>query len=209
MASNKKRKSHTPTVQTAISPKRYIKEVARKLPIHEVWLDDSIYKVGMGFVIVSRIKKNGEVVFGTFLIDTYCLGVKDAFCNIVPREEYDEYIAGINEREDSNLLKKEANYIFNLIYGAQEYAEDLGFEPHKDFDVAQYILDSVESIEYEEIEFGKDGKPCYMAGPDDKVGRILGILNRSVGEDGYTFVAPPNDIDDDFSDDDFAEWEEE
>jgi hypothetical protein len=83
----------------------------------------------------------------------------------------------------------------NVIYGATAYAEDLGFRPDKDFAVTQYILaEDDESVELIEIEFGRDGKPCFVAGPRDNVPLVTGKLRAAVGEGNFTVVYPGSDF---------------
>jgi hypothetical protein len=202
MSKKKRKKPIAKTV--SFNTIKYIKEAARKLPIHQTLLDMSMDEVGMGYVIVSRQRSNGQIVFVNFLVDKYCLGVKDIFFDIMEEEDYTSMIEEMHERDDTNLVDAEPNHIYNLVYGAVEYAEDLGFQPHKDFDIAEYILDDVESITYEEIEFGKDGMPCFIAGPGDKTGRIISTLTKNVGEGNFVYF-----LEKDFEDLDEVDSEEE
>ena len=66
----------------------------------------------------------------------------------------------------------------NIIYGGVEYAEDLGFEPDKDFNITQYLLDDVASLEFIDVEFGKDGKPFLITGPYDNLESIMRKLAK-------------------------------
>ena len=98
----------------------------------------------------------------------------------------------------------------NIIYGAIAYAEDLGFKPEKDWALSQFILEEdTEDIELIEVEFGKDGKPCFINGPFDNINSVLAKLNKSVGEGNYEFIMIDGDDDfygfDDDDDDDFEE----
>jgi hypothetical protein len=99
----------------------------------------------------------------------------------------------------------EQNYVQNVIWGAFEYAEELGFAPPKycDFDITQYILDPIDEVDFVEIEFGQDGKPLFIAGPHDNVQKIRNILTKKLGVEGYHFLHPMgNTMDfDDFEDD--------
>lgn len=85
-----------------------------------------------------------------------------------------------------------------MIYGGIDYAKQLGFSPHSDFKYTRFILDPKEEIEFDStIEFGKDGKPFYMAGPYDsreKISRIIEQLEEKVGEGNYHFTYPVDDL---------------
>ena len=48
------------------------------------------------------------------------------------------------------------------------------------------VFDDIELIEF---EFGKDGKPFYIAGPFDNSRKILETLSNSVGEGNFEFVS--------------------
>lgn len=138
----------------------------------------------------------------------YCLGPKDVLYefNLDP-EEYDAWkgklVGGVV-----------CDYVLahNIIYGAVAYAEDLGFKPHKDFEIAQYILEEdSEDIELVEIKFGMDGMPCYVPGPYDsdyKVQTIINTLDRTAGRGNYTFLGDGDDWDD-FDDEDWDDDDEE
>lgn len=74
----------------------------------------------------------------------------------------------------------------NIIYGGIDYAEELGFQPHKLFRITEYLLNpDLIDDGIDEIEFGKDGKPFFIAGPDDNVDRIINTLKKNVGEGNF------------------------
>ena len=65
--------------QTYISPKKFMQTKARTLPIGKCYVNDGWEENGFAIVVVTRIRPSGNLVYGQFLVDTYCLGVKDAF----------------------------------------------------------------------------------------------------------------------------------
>lgn len=187
-----------------ISLKNYIIDRARKLPIYKCW---SIGEDGTGMhqIIVSRQKANGKLVVGFYLVDLWCIGLKDTFYREFDDEDElnDEVFDNI---PDEGLLKVlDANYAQNLIYGAIEYAEDLGFSTAKDFKITEYILDDVEEIEYIDIEFGVNGKPFYIPGENDNISENLAILHENVGAENFEYSLGINE---DFDDDEFMSDEE-
>ena len=60
-------------------------EAASRAPILHCCYLKALWEVGIGNVLVSRLLSSGEVAFVVFLVDVYCLGVKNLFLNIVPR----------------------------------------------------------------------------------------------------------------------------
>jgi hypothetical protein len=182
-----------------ISLKTYIVERARKLPIYKCWSIGDDFS-GMKQIAVSRQKANGNLIVGFYLIDYFCLGLKDTFYREFDDEdELDD--AFFNTLPHKIEFKEiDANYAQNFIYGSIEYAEDLGFEPAKDFRITEYLLDDVDHIEFIDIPFGEDGMPHYMAGKDDDIDKNLKILRENVGVDNFNYTNLA-DVDDDYEED--------
>lgn len=175
--------------QPTSEDRKYIKEAARKVPIDKCYATTDWPTSGMAQVVVTRKKKSGRYVVGVYLLDTFCLGLKNTLYIANAQEfELEELLEGINNR---GQLVEECDPTFaqNLVYGAIEYAEDLGFAPEKDFAVSEFILDPVEDIEFIDIEFGQNGKPYYIAGPYDNAPVILAKLKKAVGEGGFEFLS--------------------
>src|SRR5438105_3691381 len=62
---------------------------AAAAPVLHAWVTDDLWTQGMGWVLLSRQLPNGYVAVVVFLVDRYCLGVKNALAEIVSRFEYD------------------------------------------------------------------------------------------------------------------------
>jgi hypothetical protein len=160
-------------------------------PILHCRLTDGTWETGMGQVLVSRQLSNGNVAFAVFLIDVYCLGVKNVMADIVSRTKYDlDLYAKLADRY--TLLPISPESARKLVEGAVEYARDLGFAPHTDYHAAKMIFGDI-SVEAsaEEYRFGKDGKPFFISGPHDSPSRCDEILRRlrsRCGEDGHHFL---------------------
>jgi hypothetical protein len=189
MAQKKTKKNNKP--QQPISPKKYIIEAARKVPIFECVINEDWAEGGIAQIMVARQKRQGSFIVGVYIVDTFCLGLKNTlfYGNLTPYE-YEEQKSKVARSTQLTWQQIPANTCFNIIYGAIEYAEDMGFQPNKDFDVTEYILDDVESIEFEDIEFGKNGKPFYFGGPHDDYRKVMSTLNRNVGEGRFDYVLP-------------------
>jgi hypothetical protein len=203
MAQNKKKKKQIQIVQ--ISPKRYLMEAARKIPVDKVYSDYGFSHNGLVQFLVTRKRSNGTLLMGMYLIDMFCLGLKStAFRQTMTEEDLTDFLQQMQRGSGMIFSEMDHNLAFNIIYGGIEYAEDLGFDiMDKDFDHTEYILPPVESLEYVEVEFGMNGKPFYSSGPYDNVGKNLAILNKSVGEGNYLYVAnisSSSDFDDDDDD---------
>ncbi len=210
MARNKPRKPAPAPVK--LSPEKYIQTKARSLPVHECLINPDWQESGMATVLVCRKQPSGNLIVGLYLVDVLCLGLKITYF-------YFNQTARYYEEELKDLLYQGQTYepcdyvlAHNVIYGAIAYAEDLGFRPDKDFAVTQYILaEDDESVELVELEFGRDGKPCFVAGPRDNVALITGKLRAAVGEGNFTVMYPGGPFGNDaaFDEDDFEDEDDE
>lgn len=205
MAKRKKGK-----VVQMLSPENYIKQKARSLPIHECWIDSEWQDSGLVTIFVARKHTNGNLTVGIYLIDLKCLGVKDAnyYFNI-SGAEYRDMLDHTNNTMD--MEKVSYTLAHNIVFAGIEFAEDYGFKPHKDFGVAQYILEEdTDDIELMEIECGgENGKPLYVSGPYDNAARraqIMAQLEKTAGKGNYDFLT---EVGNDFENDDELDYDRE
>ena len=57
----------------------------------------------LAHILLSRKQPNNEFIIGVFLVDIYCLGLKNAFCNAnIPLEEYEKL--KLKMAEESSLI---------------------------------------------------------------------------------------------------------
>src|SRR6185369_15415262 len=87
-AKRKKKKHQLVRQQSGGLPERL--SAATRYPILHCWITTSIEDEGIGHVVLSRELPGSQVAVASFLVDRYCLGVKDAFAHILPRSVYDE-----------------------------------------------------------------------------------------------------------------------
>lgn len=168
-------------------------EASSRAPILHCCCTKTLWEVGVGNVLVSRQLSSGNVAFVMFLVDVYCLGVKDLFLNIIPRAVYSKKIYDhVLKQGPVQHLKPECAR--KLVEGAVEYAATLELPPHADYRVGKLIFGDISADACpQEFVFGRDGKPFFCAGPNDHAARceeILRTLNRVCGPDGYHFVVP-------------------
>jgi hypothetical protein len=154
--------------------------------LEELWLS------GMGNVLVSRRLLNGEIAVGMFLVDRYCLGVKDAMWQTMSSADYRgkllRRVAGAGRCVDIS-----PEFARKIVEGAVEYARKLGFAPHRDYHKAKRIFGRIDAAATDEkIAFGSEnGRPMYIRGPHDSEHRdrqIIDTLTASCGEDNFSVV---------------------
>ena len=161
---------------------------ASEAPILHCCYLKAFWEVGIGNVLISRQLSSGNVAFVMFLVDVYCLGVKDLFLNILPRAVYDEKIYD-HLLDQGPVQKLKPEYARKLVEGAVEYARALELPPHSDYRVGKLIFGDISAEACpEQFVFGKNGNPFFFAGPHDHAARcheILLTLNRVCGPGGY------------------------
>ncbi len=143
---------------------------------------------GLAIVTVTRSSGYNRFILCTYLVDYWCLGIKNA---IGPRKlNAQKYAQALNhtyavidgKRQKITLAQAQA-----IVFSAQEYATNLGFKPHKDFEKSREHLGTWDASQ--RIECGKDGQPFYFCGPYDNSKKILDTLTKSVGEGNFHFVS--------------------
>lgn len=162
-----------------------MKQRARSLEMGTCYVSDDMTECGEGYVIVTRKHTGGRISMAMYLVDTYCIGVKNSFFRL--RLESEE----LEEMLDRATDLRECTYdeAHNWVYGAISWAEEAGIAPHKSFAVTQYMLeedsDNIPLIEY---EFGRNGKHYLMANSNLEASRYLPLLRKSLGEGNFTFT---------------------
>ena len=63
-------------------------------PVHECLIPDNLFDSGLGELVVTRRIPNGDIAMSAFVIDVFCLGVKDAMFMVLPESEYEHRIKG-------------------------------------------------------------------------------------------------------------------
>ena len=163
---------------------------AARYPIHQVLLQDLIFEEGLGVGILSRSLKEERIAMASFVIDMFCLGVKDVTARIMTNYDYQDYVDQIDLSAPLSVV--EPAYLVKLVQGSVAYAKELGFNPHRDYRKAQKIFGDIDPNDCAEtFEFGKDGRPLYITGPLEsaaKIRRITDQLTKRLGPDGFDFL---------------------
>jgi hypothetical protein len=178
---------------------------ARDYPIYGCWIMEGWQNMGITPVIVARLQDNDRILFGNYMVDFYCLGIKDVYTRAnYARERFEN---ALPELCNGTPVPCSVELAHELIYGALEYAKELGFDPHPDFYnmKADQILDPPDAHPRDNgLEFGLDGVPFYVAGPYDSETKKMSILNtleRTCGPGNYDFLAGAEDLSGDWGED--------
>lgn len=173
---------------------------------YEAFIDRNWRESSIHSIIVARIRSPSDVEIGIFLVDRWCLGIKDAgYRGDQTEADFEDMVGRLLPEETRERIHPA--WAKKLIEGAVKYAEGLSFAPHHDYRKARRVLGGIDAGLCTEIfTFGKDGKPCYVAGEFDtpeRIERVLAMLKARCGEDGYHYIVPqPLDDGDDLDEDD-------
>lgn len=192
----KTKKAKKPQQQTHLSPERYIREKARTLEIGTCYATNNIKECGEGQVIVTRRHKGGKTSIAIYMIDTFCLGVKDSTFKLrLDENELEHLLMLVNMA--LNIHEVTYNEAHNLIYGAVAFAEEGGIKPDKSFALTKYMLEEdTDDVPLIEFEYGRNGKHCLMANSKREADKYLPTLKKHLG-DNFDVTIMDDKVDED------------
>jgi hypothetical protein len=159
-------------------------------------------------ICIARQSPTGAIAAGLFLLDKACLGAKNGYGRIfAAKQQYHQELRN-SLMASQKMITCDVDMAAKIIEEAIQYAESIGFKPHKDVKQAFLVLGETHPEEYANLEVplgGEEGKPFFVSGPYDDADRIIRILNRKVGEGNYHYllaIGPPDFFDDE-------EWDDE
>lgn len=139
-------------------------------------------------MLVAREERYGRVGVCGWLVDVYCLGVKDVVGpRVMDERRGAEFTRSYFAADQARPLAAPVELARHLVFGALAYARSLGFEPAPDFQATTGHLGPWAGPSA--IGFGRHGNPLFIQGPHDNTAAILTTLERSVGRDSFHFVA--------------------
>ena len=145
---------------------------------------------GIGSVLIVRRSTSGQRTFAMFLVDAFCLGVKDALGKTCSATQMADILEDLRLRDPIEAV--EPGVARGYVEAAIAYAQSLGFAPHSDYRKVAPLWGDIEATEIpEKYEFGRNGRPTYIPGPYDDHNRQMQIINtltNKVGVKSYDFV---------------------
>lgn len=143
---------------------------------------------GLAVVLVARKAKYNQYTICTYLVDYWCLGIKDAMGpRNMKQDAYQRFLDVAYQGFDGDRIQISLEQAQAIVFSALNYATSLGFSPHKDFEAAQALLGDWD--QQQTIECGRNGQPCFFSGPNDNSSRIMETLTKNVGAGNFDYVA--------------------
>ncbi len=198
--------------QQQMSPKQFIKERARNLPLHECLISLGWEESRQPAIIISRKHSNGNISHCFYVVDLLCLGVIfSQFAFNIQEKDYDKYKNAIFSRMGADFIDDdevpEGQYekipytlAHNIIYAGLEYAADFDIPPHESFQTTRFFIEEDdENIELIEIECGNNGKPLFIYEnltdfTNFKPEFIINKLEKHAGPGNYHFIYQAHDF---------------
>jgi hypothetical protein len=163
---------------------------AAKWPVAHAFVSANLWKDGIGSLVIARQDSEDGIVFAVFLVDIYCLGVKDAFWRAGSSGEFQTMVERIEESQTLSAITPAC--LVKIIQGAIAYAHSFGFSPHPDYHHAAMLLEGIDSAACpQEFQFGRDGKPFYFQGPNETDAQAEVIMQRVQEAGGHLMVGGP------------------
>ncbi len=213
-AAKRKEKKHALVRQENVGLGERMTAAAR-FPVLNCWIGDSIESDGIGWIALSREFPNRQVAVVSFLVDRYCLGVKDFFAEVLGRSSYDDkYVRKmLRDLPSHDAPPADAR---KYLEEAVAYARSLGLSPHADYTKAMRVFGDIAAADSQAtFEFGKDGKPFFVSGPNDtpeRCRKIVTMLTNTCGPGNFHFMIGGPDgpgLDDYDSEDEFLDEEDD
>jgi hypothetical protein len=165
---------------------------ADKWPVVQALVWDKLWEDGFGYVLIARRDLEGRIVFAVFLVDVWCLGVKDTFWRAGTSADLEEMIKRIRTTGTMGAIAPAC--LAKIVTGAVEYAQSFGFPPHPDFRHASKLLDGIDPSSCpSEFKFGRGGRPFYVQGQFESSAEAAAIMQRVQSAGGHYIISLSGD----------------
>jgi hypothetical protein len=145
--------------------------LAAKTPIRDCLLQTDLFSVGLGTLLLVRGASASYVAVGSFLIDSFALGVKDVMFRMMERSELDAMLAQIEAV--SRHYPFDPASARKLLHDVTAWAAAAGFRPHPEYVAVEKLFGDVDAnASQATFEFGHQGKALYMPGPSESASDV-------------------------------------
>ena len=120
----------------------------------------------MGTMVLVRGADPEYLSCANFLLDAFCLGVKDAYFESLPADILQGYVDVLSAVD--RLEPVDPSYARKLLRDLVAWARVIGFAPARDFAAVEALFGDLNADACDaRFNFGLDGKPTYIQGPHD------------------------------------------
>ncbi|HEX3971523.1 MAG TPA: hypothetical protein VHX19_09370 [Stellaceae bacterium] len=164
-------------------------------PIYRCLMQKTMFAIGSGIVLLARGAPSDGFIVASFLVDTFCLGVKDSFLHHDLDERDVESLIATTEMA-APLEPVAPSYARKLLHEAVAYSRSNGIPPHQDFAAIDALFGDAAADATATFQFGYEGRPLYLPSEDEtpaQVRRRLDALTKTLGKDGFDMELPVDD----------------
>jgi hypothetical protein len=97
---------------------------AAQAPVRTCVMAERLFADGIGWVVLARTLPSGQVGASFFLVDVWCLGVKDAFFLVMPQLAFEERMH--ESSRDQPVVVIDPSVARKLLHDAAAYAGSFG-----------------------------------------------------------------------------------
>jgi hypothetical protein len=161
-------------------------------PIRCCLLTEGLFEHGIGTLLLARGSGAGQLLVCAFLLDTFCLGIKDIVIRPMEPAQLDAHLDTLSGV--SVMVPVDPGYGRKLLRDLAQWSGSLGLKPHADFAVAERLFGDADAKTCEAtFKFGRGGKPLYMTGPSESpllVRRRMEQLRGQLEPGGFDYIVP-------------------
>ena len=143
---------------------------------------------GLIRLVIARQAPRARVRVFEYLVDAFCLGVKDVRApKVMDQHLLDGYLSDAYASYGCLPIVAPLDLACDLVFGSIEYARGLGLDPSPAF-TASAAAHLGRWMPPSAVTFGREGKPFYIQGPRDDTNHIMRTLRRTVGDRNFHYL---------------------
>jgi hypothetical protein len=160
-------------------------DLCSKFPIYDCKISSSWKEDGISSIYIIRKITDTTYVFASYLIDFWCLGLKDVFITFMLTEDK---LQSLLQKTHGTLISISYKDARNLILGSIDFAKSIEIEPNFEWGgLNASFIEAKKPYEKQDF-FGKKGEPFYFEGPHDKKRYNIEELIKKVKKFGGDYV---------------------
>src|SRR5260221_9409185 len=110
-------------------------------PIHSCLISETLAELGKGYLVLARKAADGRMAVTVFLLDVYCVGVKDIILRVAEASEIERFMEAL--REAQPMVAIEPTRARKLLRNLVAWSRSIGLAPHSDYAAAEPLFGDV------------------------------------------------------------------
>jgi len=182
------------------------RQITRRSEVVECLINRNWFEAGEATPFVLARRPDGGLMMSTFLIDLWCMGLKDAWGRLeISHAEFDD---GIRDTmpDEMRLIPISLEEVRRMVAGSIRFARENGFRLPRRYDRWTAVLGDLGDLDHADLsDFGVDGKLRVVTTLSELRRRLVGqsldeFLDREdvefvLGDEGDSTF--PDDVEDD------------